>query len=113
VIFFFEALCVVSALENVQSKARRGSKILIYTDNENSVDIFRSLRCLPAYNPLLKYAVDILLRNDFTLRVLHVRGEENVVADALSRVLFSVALRVEPCLKLLTFNPPDMVGSAK
>jgi hypothetical protein len=112
VIFYFETLSVLSALADAQSKVPRGSKILIYTDNSNTVDIFRTLRCLPPYNHLLRSAVDILIRNDFSLRVLHVPGEANIVADALSRVQFSVALRAEPHLKLFTFHPPGMVGSA-
>ena len=112
VIFYFESLSVLSALDNVQSRATRGSKILIYTDNSNTVDIFRSLRCLPPYNHLLKYAIDILINNDFSLRVLHIPGEQNVVADALSRVQFSVAFQKEPLLKLFTFHPPGLVGSA-
>ena len=70
VIFYFEALCVLSALVDVQRKAPHGSKVLIYTDNANCVDIFRSLRCLPAYNNLLKAACDILISGDFSLRVL-------------------------------------------
>ena len=111
VIFYFETLCVLSALHHVQHIAPCGSRILIYTDNANSVDIFRSLGCLPSYNHLLKSAVDILIENDYSLRVLHVPGEENIVADALSRVHFSVALRMEPTLKLLSFNPPGLVGS--
>jgi hypothetical protein len=111
VIFYFEALSVLSALAHVQSKAPKGSKILIYTDNTNTVDIFRTLRCLPPYNNLLKSAVDILIKNDFSLRVLHVPGEENVVADALSRVKFSIALIHEPNLRLFNFHPPGMVGS--
>jgi hypothetical protein len=112
-IFYYETLCVLSALINVQSRAPRGAKIIIYTDNSNSVDIFRSLRCLPAYNQLLKTSVDILIRNDYSLRVLHVPGEENIVADALSRVRFSVAFDNEPSLKLFTFNPPGQEGSTK
>ena len=112
-IFYFETLSVISALDNVQAKAPRNSKILIYTDNMNTVDIFRSLHCLPAYNHLLRHAVDILLKNDYSLRVLHVPGEQNVIADALSRVLFSIALDLEPQLKLFTFNPPGLVGSTK
>ena len=96
VIFYFETLCVLSALHHVQNIAPRGSQILIYTNNANSVDIFQSLGCLPSYNHLLKSAIDILIENDYSLRVLHVPGEENIVADALSRVHFSVALRIEP-----------------
>ena len=111
VIFYFEALCVLSAIFNVQAKAAHGAKILIYTDNMNTVDIFRSLRCLPQYNHLLKQAVDILMRHEFSLRVLHVTGDRNSIADALSRVQFSVALSLEPDLKLFTFHPPGLVGS--
>ena len=44
VIFYFEALCVLSALNHVKMFAPPGSKVLIYTDNANCVDIFRSLR---------------------------------------------------------------------
>lgn len=112
VIFYFECLCVLSALADVQNKAPPGSKIVIYTDNSNTVDVFRTLRCLPPYNHLLRTAVDIMIAHDFSVRVLHVPGEENVVADALSRVMFSVALASEPDLKLFTFHPPGLVGSA-
>ena len=112
VIFYFESLCVLSALHHVQTKAASGAKILIYTDNSNTVDIFRTLRCLPAYNHLLKSAVDVIIDNDFSLRVLHVPGDQNTVADALSRVQFSVALNIEPSLALSTFHPPGLVGSS-
>ena len=110
VIFYFEALCVLSALNHVKTFAPPGSKILIYTDNANCVDIFRSLRCLPAYNKLLKTACDILIYQDLSLRVLHIPGDANIVADALSRVHFSVALNCVPELKLHTFNPPGQEG---
>jgi hypothetical protein len=113
VIFYYEALSVVSALLHAQTKARRGARILIYTDNTNTVDVFRTLRCLPPYNQLLKLAVDVLIQNDYSLRVLHVPGHQNVVADALSRVQFSVALQSEPELRFLEFNPPNMEGSSK
>lgn len=62
---------------------------------------------------MLKAAVDVLIKNDYSLRVLHVPGDENTVADALSRVQFSVALNLEPELKLFTFLPPGLVGLAK
>ena len=109
-IFYFESLAVLSALVNVQRKAARGSKILIYTDNLNTIDMFRSLRCLPPYNRLLKRTVDILLQHDYSLRVLHVPGEQNTIADALSRVQFSVAFNLVPDLHFTTFNPPLRSG---
>jgi hypothetical protein len=107
-----EALCVVSALKHIQTKAKRGSKILIYTDNTNTVDIFQTLLCLPPYNPLLKTAVDIIMCNKYSLHVLHISGDQNIIADALSRVHFSVALQIEPNLTLFSFHPPGLVGSS-
>ena len=112
VIFYYETLCVLSALVNIASKAPCTSKILIYTDNINSINIFRSLHCLPSYNHFLKSAMDVLIENDYSLCVLHIPGENNVVADALLHVNCSVALQVEPYLNLYTFNPPGLVGSA-
>ncbi|KAJ3504145.1 hypothetical protein NLJ89_g8094 [Agrocybe chaxingu] len=71
-IFYFEALCVLSALYDVHLRSpRRGDgRFVIFTDNSNTVDIFNSLRALPAYNHLLKAAVDILLFGDHSLRIL-------------------------------------------
>jgi len=105
-IFYFEALCVLCALSDAAQRLDRGARIVIFTDNLNSVQIFNSLACLPAYNHLLRRAMDILLANDFDLRVLHVPGEENKVADALSRCQLSSALAVVPDLCISPFQPP-------
>jgi hypothetical protein len=105
-IFYFEALCVLCALQEIADRMPRGAKVVIYTDNLNTVQIFNSLSCLPNYNQILRRAVDILLLRDIDLRVLHVPGEQNVVADALSRCLFASALDVVPNLKITPFEPP-------
>ncbi|KAF8816684.1 hypothetical protein BYT27DRAFT_7076727 [Phlegmacium glaucopus] len=112
-IFYFEALCVLSALDNIQTHAHKGSQIIIYTDNSNMVDIFRSYRALPAYNHLLKQAINIIILNDYNLCVLHISGSNNIIANALSHVKFSVTLQHEPLLRLFTFNPPSLVGFPK
>jgi hypothetical protein len=85
-IFYFEALCVHSALFDAHRRtSTKGSgRFLIYTDNSNTIDVFSSLRVLPTYNHLLKTAVDILQLGDNDMRVLHVSGMDNAVADALS-----------------------------
>ncbi|KAJ7772338.1 hypothetical protein B0H16DRAFT_1714534 [Mycena metata] len=44
-----------------------------------------SLRAKPAYNEILKSSVDVLIANNFQLRVFLIPGKKNVVADALSR----------------------------
>jgi len=53
-IFYFEALCVLSALYHADLSTPYASRILIYTDNQNTVDIFNSLRAMPEYNHILK-----------------------------------------------------------
>ena len=48
-IFYFEALCVLSALHHLvnTSQPQQSSHVLIYADNDNTVAIFNTLRCLP------------------------------------------------------------------
>lgn len=81
-IFHFEALCVLSALTHIHQNSRPGRRIIIHTDSSNTFDIFNSLRCQPAYNHILKSAVDILIAGSHDFRVLHVPGVENSIADA-------------------------------
>ena len=105
-IFYFEALCVFCALQDAALCAEPGSRIVIFTDNLNTVQIFNSLACLPEYNLILRRSVDILLANKLDLRVLHISGEVNTIADALSRSRFDIALGSEPGLRLSPFQPP-------
>ncbi|KAJ7116635.1 hypothetical protein C8R44DRAFT_627562 [Mycena epipterygia] len=119
-IFFWEATCVLSALEwfcNSQRTtlpAGRPARLTIFTDNLNSVQILSSLSAEPAYNVLLKAAVDLLIEHDVDLWVLHIRGEDNTVADAISRSNFSLVHSLVPELGLTPFQPPQCVlGAAK
>jgi hypothetical protein len=108
VIFYFEALCVHSALFDAHHRTTsKGTSrhFLIYTDNSNTVDIFSSLQTLPPYNHHLKSAIDILNLGDNDLRVLHIPGVDNAVANALSRADFQCALDLVPNLKISTFKP--------
>lgn len=104
-ITFYESLAVLSVLEDAQFRFGSDSKLVIYTDNFSSVAMFNSLRGLPEYNCILKAAVDILTITKFNLRVLHIAGENNDVADALSRGDFMRALRVQPHLTIKAFEP--------
>jgi hypothetical protein len=83
-IFYFEALAVVSAVDAVTRMTSVPTRLLVFSDNSNTVDIFHSLRCQPAYNDLLKFTVSLILKHGISLRVLHVPGVNNVVADRLS-----------------------------
>jgi len=113
-IFYYEALCVLSAIHHAATTSSTPIRIAIYTDNSNTVDIFNSLRALPAYNHILKSAVDVLIRTDHQIRVLYVPGMENDIADALSRQQFSYALETCPALTISIFEPPQLpLGAVK
>jgi hypothetical protein len=81
----------------------------------NTVNIFSSLRCLPEFNPLLRHCVDIIITRDFQIRVLHIPGEHNAVADAISRREFLRAQQLVPGLQIQSFKPPHlfMLGAAQ
>ena len=107
-IFYFEALAVVSVLEAVTHLPLVPSRLLVYSDNSNTVDIFHSLRASPPYNSLLKFAVSILLKFNISLRVVHICGSDNVVADALSRFKNARAIIACPGLSISPFQPPHV-----
>ena len=91
-IFFFEALTVLSALSHAcESILYRPCRLAIFTDNSNTFDMFNTLHALPAYNPILITATDLLITSGIKLRVFHVPQEENKVADALLRLDTSTA----------------------
>ena len=105
-IFCFEALAVVSVVDAVARLPTPPTRVLVYSDNTNTVDIFHSLRCLPPYNDLLKYTVSLLLKFNISLRVVHVPGVDNVVADSLSRFENPKAVAACPGLSISSFQPP-------
>jgi len=87
-IFYLEALSVLSTLELSCQRLPPHSKLLLYTDNQNTVDIFSSLRCLPTFSSILQMSITLRTVAQVDVRVLHVPGEKNEVADALSRADF-------------------------
>lgn len=119
-IFFWEATCVLAALEWFCMTQRDNfprdtpTRLTIFTDNLNTVHIFSSLAAEPAYNVLLKAAVDLLVAHHVDLRVLHIPGEDNKVADAISREKFILAYTIIPDLIITPFQPPQCaMGAAK
>ncbi|RDB24323.1 hypothetical protein Hypma_008440, partial [Hypsizygus marmoreus] len=105
-IFFYEALCLISAVHHAAANHSSSFKIVVFTDNSNTINIFNTLHCKPCYNPLLKFVCDILIDTKHQLRVFHVPGESNTVADALSRARFMDALSLVPNLSIKPFHPP-------
>jgi hypothetical protein len=110
-IFYFEAISVLSAILRSTSFGFPIRKLTIYTDNLNTVQIFNSLSALPAYNEILKAAVDHLLLdvdNPIQLRVIHVPGHLNTIADALSRGELYTVVDSVPDVAIDTFSPPQI-----
>ena len=105
-IFFFEVLAVVSVVDAATCLPSIPARLLVYSDNTNTVDIFHSLRALPAYNELLKFTISLLIKFNISLRVVHVPGEDNGVADVLSRFDNPRALHASPGLSISAFQPP-------
>ncbi|PIL27246.1 hypothetical protein GSI_10390 [Ganoderma sinense ZZ0214-1] len=76
-IFFPEALAICSAIHKLsawRSVGRHIKRIMILSDNTNTVSIFQSLCAEPTYNSILMSAVDVLLANKTEHRVHHIPG---------------------------------------
>ncbi|KAJ3831738.1 hypothetical protein F5878DRAFT_495871, partial [Lentinula raphanica] len=121
-IFYWEALTVLAAVEwisslpDVKGSRERPFRLTVRSDSSNTVDMFNSLSALPLYNPILLSAVDILIKHDIDLRVIHIPGSENVVADALSRFDLELARTLQPGLTIQPFTPPRLdstLGASK
>ena len=107
-IFYFEALAVVSVVEAVTRLPSIPTRLLVFSDNTNTVNIFHTLRSLPLYNDLLKFTVSLLIKHNISLRVVYVPGVDNVVADSLSRFENTKAVAACPDLSISSFQPPRL-----
>lgn len=113
-IFFFEALCVSSAIHDAVTRLPQDGRLAVFTDSLNSVYLFNSLSGGPGFNRLLMDMVEIILTFRVDFRVFHISGNENVVADHLSRWRAVDAIRVSPGLQIFPFQPPrDALGVMK
>ena len=115
-IFYFEALCVLSAIHHVMEVlcVPPSSRMLIYTDNDNTVAIFNTLRCLPTYNPILIDAANVAIKSGIHFRTLHIPGDLNFVADDISHKKFELAQQYVPNIVISSFLPPRLLlGASK
>jgi hypothetical protein len=112
-IFYFEVLCVLLAIHHLidTQEPLQSSHLFIYTNNNNTVTIFNTLHCLPHYNNILIDAADTLIHNHLNLCVLHIDGELNFVADAISRKNFAPTCAWNHNITLLT--PSISAGGCK
>jgi len=111
-IFWFEALAVVSGLQWASQLTPPPTRLAIFTDSLNTVQLFDSMACLPAFHDLLLFACRLCLTHHIDLHVFHISGSHNVVADAFSRHLLQVVDCYAPALDVRFFTPPRVTLGA-
>ena len=107
-IFWYEALTVAAAIAWAASLRHPPRRLAVFTDNLNSVQMFSSFRALPIYNDILRFVASIMTSCTLDVRVWHVPGIDNPVADSLSRGLFALAQQYSPGLVINPFIPPRL-----
>lgn len=108
VIFYWEALAVVSALEWACAQSPRPKRVAIYCDNTNTVNIFHTLAADDPYNDILRYSIRLRLFYAIDLRVYHVPGIKNPIADAISRFDSEKLHLLVPGATIRNFEPPRL-----
>ena len=117
-IFWFEALAICSAIHHAADVwacdfSPKLDRLLVSTDSMDSVHMFNSCHARPSYNPLLISSIDARIHSSLDVRVDHVAGKTNTIADAISRKKFALALHLIPNLTILSFTPPrDALGAS-
>lgn len=65
--------------------------------------MFNSLRASGGYNDILTAATDLLIQHHIDLRVSHIAGVENGIADCLSRNKLNELKRLAPNLNIFDY----------
>lgn len=103
-IFYREKWAVLAAIDHaITHLGMVKQRIIIYTDNINTVDVYNTLHALPLYNQLLQIAVDLLIRSECQIRVVYIPTVRNGIADVLSHQQFTWALSYDPLLHIAEF----------
>lgn len=89
--------------------------MLVFTDSENVVMLFNSHRAIELVRKMFRTAVNLMLDEKIDVKVKHVPGDRNVIADHLSRHNLDLARTKVPDLRINTIPvlPPHMDGSIK
>lgn len=109
-IYWHEAICVLRALAWAVSLPNPPRRLAIFTDNLNTVQVFNSLKAHNEYNHILLLAARLRIESRVDLRVTHIPGVDNSVADALSRGLLSSAQQLVPGLAIHALGEPSWLS---
>jgi hypothetical protein len=104
-IYLFELCAIFAAIDWLITEGFSDCRIALFSDNSNCVDAFNSLSSPHPYNIVLRACIDRLLSNNIRLRVFHIPGSENVVADLLSRDRAPEVLLRIPNIQIASFSP--------
>ncbi|KAF8545849.1 hypothetical protein OG21DRAFT_1518488 [Imleria badia] len=87
--------------------------LAVYSDSTFAVDVFSTLCASPSFNGVLLTSVDTLIASSIDLRVVHLTGKQNTVADSLSHFHNDSVRSSVPGISILPFKPPrDTLGAA-
>jgi hypothetical protein len=104
--YFFEELCVLCAVLWATQLPHLPQRLAVHSDLANTYATFNSLHAYGRYNLLLMQAIDSLLNAGIDLRVFHIPGKHNIIADALSHGQFRLACELQPGISIQSFSPP-------
>jgi hypothetical protein len=106
-IFFLELVAILSAVHHVALLPHPPKKLLLWTDSLDSVAAYNSLRASePIHNSVLLALAGILLQTGIDLRIRHIAGKDNIMADLLSRLMIDEFHRRFPSQSVCLFSPP-------
>jgi hypothetical protein len=104
-IFYYEVFVVLCAIRYALARPQTPKRVLIYSDNFNTVNMFASFSAKVEYYEILMEASDILRDSGADLRVEHISGADNLIADFLSRRNFDEVRKMFPFLPIHDFQP--------
>jgi hypothetical protein len=116
-IFYFEALAVCAAINHAADVwscdfTPKLDHLLVHTDSMNTVNMYNTLHAQPSHNQLLISSINAQFRSSLNVCAYHVPGKQNIIADAISRQNFKLAIQLIPNLTILPFTPPrDALGA--
>ena len=110
---FLELLAVACAVHICTLMEHVPHRLAVFSDSSFAVDIFSTLRARPPFNSVDMLSVDVLISYGIDLRVAHLAGANNHVADALSRFKNDKACALMPNLTIFLFTPPQDALGAK
>ncbi|KAJ3845814.1 hypothetical protein EV368DRAFT_27653, partial [Lentinula lateritia] len=84
------------------------TRLTFRSNSLNTVDMFNSLHAQPKYNPILIAVVNLLIDSHVDLRVIHISGRQNSVADALSHFDFDKVRELQPNISILPLKTPQL-----